>query len=172
MTFCSYTVFETRDYVNSFSMRHDTTNELLTDAIHVIYVELSKLNEIIKKSVDDMTDMEKWAVFFRFASIPEYREAVNKVIASKEVLQMAGNLLMSVSKDERERAIFRSRRMYQSDLESNIATAERRGEIRGEQRKALTIAGNMLKRNRPVNEIIEDTGLTREEVENLRTTIT
>ena len=79
---------------------------------------------------------------------------------------MAGNLLMSVSKDERERAIFRSRRKYQSDLESNIATAE----IRGEQRKALAIAYNMLKRNRPIDEIIEDTGLTREEVENLCTT--
>ena len=109
---------------------------------------------------------------------------------------MAGDLLMSVSKDERERAIFRSRRMYQSDLDSNIATAEKRGEIRGEirgeklgvikgekigvikgekigvtkgeQRKALAIAANMLKRARSIDEIIEDTGLTREEVENLR----
>ena len=50
---------------------------------------------------------------------------------------MAGNLLMSVSQDERERAIFRSRRMYQSDQESNIATAEYRGEQIGEQMKAL-----------------------------------
>ena len=76
---------------------------------------------------------------------------------------MAGNLLMSVSKDERERAILRSRRIYQSDMESNIATAE----YRGEQRTKLAIAGNMLKRNRPLSEIIEDTGLTREEIENL-----
>jgi predicted transposase/invertase (TIGR01784 family) len=172
VTFCSYTVFPNLPgYVNPFSMRHDTTNELLSDAIHVIYVELSKLSEIIKKSVDDMTDLEKWAVFFRYANIPEYRETVNNVIKSKEALQMAGNLLMSVSKDERERAIDRSRRKYQSDLDSNIATAERRGEIRGEirgeQRKALTIAGNMRKRNRPIDEIIEDTGLTREEVERL-----
>jgi predicted transposase/invertase (TIGR01784 family) len=165
VTFCSYTVFpDLPSYVNPFSMRHDTTNELMSDAIHVIYVELSKLSEIVKKSADDMTDLDKWAVFFRYADIPEYREAVNKVIESKEALQMAGNLLMSVSKDERERAIYRSRRMYQSDLDSNIATAE----YRGEQNKAVTIAGNMLKRNRPIEEIIEDTGLTREEVENLR----
>ena len=40
---------------------------------------------------------------------------------------MAGDLLMSISQDERERAIFRSRRMYQSDLESNWATAEENG---------------------------------------------
>jgi len=76
---------------------------------------------------------------------------------------MAGNLLMSVSKDEQERAIFRSRRMYQSDRESDIATAEDRGELR----RAFAIACNMLKRNRPIDEIIEDTGLTRKEVENL-----
>jgi hypothetical protein len=76
---------------------------------------------------------------------------------------MAGSLLMSVSKDERERAINRSRRMFQTDMQSNIATAE----DRGEQRKAFAIASNMLKRNRPIDEIIEDTGLTREEVENL-----
>ena len=80
---------------------------MLSDAIHSVYVELSKLNEILKKSVDDMTDLEKWTVFFRYASNPKYRETVNNVIESKEALQMAANLLMSVSQDEHERAIFR-----------------------------------------------------------------
>ena len=113
VTFCSYTVFPERtQYVNSFSLRHDEDNELLSDAIQVVYVELSKLQEIMEKSVDNMTDLEKWAVFFQYASEPTYRETVNEVIASKEVLQMAGNLLMSISQDERERAVFRSRRMY------------------------------------------------------------
>jgi predicted transposase/invertase (TIGR01784 family) len=164
VTFCSYTVFPNLpDYVNSFSMRNDATNELLSDAIHVIYVELSKLGEIIRKSVDDMTDLEKWALFLQYANIPKYRETVNKVIESKEALQMAGSLLMSVSKDERERAAYRSRRMYETDMQSNIATAE----DRGERRKAFAIARNMFKRNRPIDEIIEDTGLTREEVEKL-----
>ena len=176
VTFCSYTVFPNLpDYVNSFSMRHDVTNKLLSDALHVIYVELSKLNEIIKKSVDEMPDLEKWAIFFRYADIPEYRGIVNKVIKSKEALQMAGNLLMSVSTNERERAILRSRRMYQSDLESNLATAEKRGELRGkrigEQKKALAIAAiarNLMEMNVPPEQIITATGLTREEIEKLK----
>ena len=160
VTFCSYTVFpKLSDYVNSFSMRHDVTNELLSDAIRVIYVELSKLNEIIKKSVNDMTDLEKWAVFFRYADVPAYREAVNKVIESKEVLQVAGSLLMSVSKDERERAIFRSRRMFQTDQESNIATAEARAMYK--------VAQNALLMNMSVDDIIKLTGLTIKEVEGL-----
>jgi predicted transposase/invertase (TIGR01784 family) len=164
VTFCSYTVFPNLpDYVNSFSMRHDTNNELLSDAIHAIYVELSKLGVIIKKSVNDMTDLEKWALFLQYANVPEYRETVNKVIQSKEALQMAGSLLMSVSKDERERAVYRSRRMYQTDMQSNIATAEDRGRREG----VLAVARNLLGMNMPLDQIVTATGLTREEVENL-----
>ncbi len=167
VTFCSYTVFTRRtSYVNSFSLRHDGDNELLTDAIRVIYVELSKLNDILKKSVDAMTDLEKWAVFFQYANQPKYRETVNQVIESKEVLQMAGNLLMSVSKDEKERAVFRSRRMYQTDLASNLATAEDRGMQRGVQK----VARSMIADGEPIEKITRYTGLSRDEVESLRNT--
>ena len=169
VTFCSYTVFPNRKgYVNSFSMRHDENNELLSDAIHVVYVELSKLDEIIKKSVSDMTDLEKWAVFFKYASEPASREAVNKVIESKEALQMAGNLLMSISQDERERAVFRSRRMYQTDMESDIATAEDRGRKNGRREAKFEVARNLLKINLPFNQIVDVTGLTIEELESLK----
>ncbi|MDR1580608.1 MAG: Rpn family recombination-promoting nuclease/putative transposase [Synergistaceae bacterium] len=168
VTFCSYTVFPNLpDYVNSFSMRHNANNELLSDAIHVIYVELSKLGGIIKKSVDDMTDLEKWALFLHYANIPEYRETVNRVIQSKEALQMAGSLLMSVSKDERERAVFRSRRMYETDMQSNLATAEDRGRKEGWRDGALAVAQNMIAEGESVEKITKYTGLTREEVEKL-----
>ena len=164
VTFCSYTVFPKWDsYVNSFSLRHDGDNELLCNAIQMIYVELSKLQKIMKKSVGDMTDLEKWAVFFRYADEPSYRETVNKVIESKEVLQMAGNLLMSISQNERERAVFRSRRMYQTDLQSNLATAEDRGERKGR----IAVARNALQMRMPIADIAKLTGLTCEEVKNL-----
>jgi len=120
---------------------------------------LSKLNEVLKKPVNDMTDLEKWAVFFRYADVLEYRETVNKVIESKEVLQVAGNLLMNVSKDEKERAVFRSRRMFESDRQSNIATAEKR--------KTFEIARNLLLINLPVDQITAATGLTIDEIKNL-----
>jgi predicted transposase/invertase (TIGR01784 family) len=173
VTFCSYTVFpDLPGYVNSFSMRHDMTNKLLSDAINATYVELSKLSEILKKSVCDMTDMDKWAVFFRYANIPECREIVNKVIESKEVLQMAGNLLMSVSQSEQEQAIFRSRRMYQSDQESNLATAEAKGEARGEvrgKREGIVLMASRLKEAgaMPIEEIARISGLTLHEVKKL-----
>ena len=47
---------------------------------------------------------------------------------------MARVLLKSISKDERERAHFRSRRMFETDMESNRIIAEERGEKRAEKR--------------------------------------
>jgi len=128
VTFCAYTVFHARkEFANPFSMRHDIDNGLLHDALHVVFIELSKLDEVLKKPVAEMSDLEKWAVFFRYAESPVHRETVNKVIESEEAINVAGELLMGISQNERERAIFRSRRMYQSDLESDLRTERREG---------------------------------------------
>jgi predicted transposase YdaD len=40
----------------------------------------------------------------------------------------------------------------------------------GRMEEARTIAKNLLKRNRPIDEIVEDTGLTREEILSLNKT--
>ena len=169
ITFCSYTVFpDTPDYVNSFSLRHDTTGELLTDAISLTFVELSKLGEVVKKPVSNMTDLDKWSVFFQYAPDLEHREIVNKVIESKEVLQVAGNLLMSISQNERERAIFRSRRKFQTDMQSDLATAEDNGRVAGRAERSIEIARNALQMKMTVADIVQLTGLTLEEIENLR----
>ena len=163
--FCGYTVFPDRKgFINPFSMRHDIDNGLLHNAIKSIIVELSKLYEILQKPVEQMTDMERVSVFLRYAANPDYREIVNRIIESREGLAVAGEVLMSISKDEREQAIFRSRRIALADMESNQITADR--VARAEER--FTIAQKLMRRNRPIDEIIEDTGLTREEVENLR----
>jgi len=181
VTFCGYTIFpHCEDFINSFSMRHDKDNQLLTRAINTMFVELSKLSEILKKPISEMTDLEKWSVFLRYAENPDHREVVNKVIESKEGLAVAGELLMSVSKDERERAVFRSRKMFQTDMESNrvqiqrnIAAALNEGIQQGMQRGMtagkITIAQSMLLNNEPLGKIILYTNLTPEEIESLRT---
>ena len=177
VTFCSYTVFPERtNFLNTFSLRHDVDNVLLSDALHVIYVELSKLKEILKKPVADMTDLEKWAVFFRYADSRRYRNTVNEVIKSKEAMQMAGSLLMSVSQDERERAVFRSRRMYQTDMQSNWNTAFDNGEkqgmakgvAKGRTERDQEIAKNLIDMKMTNEQIMQATGLSLEEIDKLR----
>ena len=73
---------------------------------------------------------------------------------------MAGQGLLHISKDERERARLTSEYKYAVDLQSKTVDARREG-IR-------LVAQNLLKCHRLIDEIMEDTGLTRDEIENLR----
>jgi type II secretory pathway component PulF len=52
---------------------------------------------------------------------------------------MAGTLLMEISQDEHERARNRSRRMYETDVISNLLTAEARGVSIGANKLAALI---------------------------------
>jgi hypothetical protein len=79
-------------------------------------------------------------------------------------LNVAGEILMGISTDERERAIFRSRRLYQSDEESNRITAD----YNAERRAKFEVARKLLTRNMPIDEIIDITGLSRSDLETLR----
>ena len=165
ITFCSYTVFANQaNYVNSFSLRHDKTGELLSDAIQIVFVELSKLKGLLDKPVNEMTVLDKWSLFLQYAPDQEHREKVNEVIESEEVLQMAGNLLMSISQDEWERASFRSRRKFQTDLQSDLATAE----DRGRRDSKIEIARNALHMGMAVDDIVKLTGLAHDEIERLK----
>ena len=130
----------------------------------VQFVELSKLNELLKKPVGEMTDLEKWAVFLRYAESPDYREIVNRVLETKEGLNVAGELLMGISQDERERAIFRSRRMYQSDLESNMYTARREGKAEGLAEGREQVVRNLLAEGLPIETIARAAELSAEQI--------
>ena len=80
---------------------------------------------------------------------------------------MAVDLLQTISRDENERARFRSRRMFQMDMDHNLIAAR----DEGRDEKAIEIAKKMLSRNRPIDEIVEDTGLTYEEVKGFKMTV-
>ena len=176
ITFCSYTVFpEKKGFFHSFSLRNDEDNELLTDALRIIFVELSKLKEVLKKPAGEMTDLEKWAVFLRYASEPEHREIVNEIIAAKGEIEVAANLLMGISKDERERAILRSRKMYRTDYESDMATAWDngmnegliKGRIEGLNEGLNRVAKQMIADGVPDEKIMQYTGFKQSEIDAL-----
>jgi len=134
-TFSLHTVFPDRhDFVHRFSLRAED-GEQISDQINMIIVELSKLNEILEKPVGELTAFEMWSLFLKYASDTVHREKINDIINMKEEIGMATALLREISRDERERAIFRSRRMFETDMASDLLTAEERGKITGEIRE-------------------------------------
>ena len=152
-------------FVHHFN-HYDVENSIsLEGRSHIITIELSKLEQIALKPVAEMTALERWAVFFRFTTDKEKRELVNEIIKSEEGIAMAGQVLLNISKDEKERARLTSEYKFAVDLQSKMVDAKRAGALEGVKQVAL----NMLKRNRPIDEIIEDTGLSLDEVHSLRT---
>ena len=176
VTFCTYTVFPgDRKYFRTATMRDEDGN-VMTDDITMAFVELGKAADFAKKPVNELTPLEMWAIFFGYANRTEYGEVMKAIFKKKKEVDMAGVLLKSISKDERERAVLRSRRMFQTDMESNRITAERRGEARGikigerrgekrreEDRKGTAIA--LKSKGIPVDAIVEAMNLTPDEID-------
>ena len=163
MTFCGYTVFGNRkEFVRRFTFRDETGDEL-SDVVGIIFIELTKLGDVIKKPVKDMTGEELWSVFFAFGADPKYSDLLEKMIDTRKEIKMARELLQTISRDENERARFRARRKFRMDMEHSLIAA-------GDER-ATEIAKNLLKMNFSIEQIITATGLTREEVEALNVSI-
>jgi predicted transposase/invertase (TIGR01784 family) len=139
---------------------------------HIIVIELAKLKEIAQKSVAEMTPLERWVVFFKFTPDKEKRDLINQIIENEEGIAMAGQVLLSISKDEAERARLLSEYKFAVDQQSRMVNAKREGilegSLKGAANKAVEIAKNLLKIGDSTDKIIMVTGLSREEIEALR----
>ena len=84
---------------------------------------LPKLKKLLEKPTDKLTPLEAWSLFLRYSPDVKQRALVNRIIQERSEIAVAGALLLEISQDERERAKFRSRRMYETDQVSNFLTA-------------------------------------------------
>ena len=159
ITFIAYTVFQKADYRSNFYVMSED-GEKLTEELTIIFIELSKLKEVLKKPVEEMTSLEMWSVFFECVDDPKYRKIVNEIIGAKEEIQMASTLLQTISQDDYERARFLSRRKFENDVESARNTAVKIREYE--------IAKNLLD-VLDVETIANKTGLSIKEIESLKT---
>jgi predicted transposase/invertase (TIGR01784 family) len=143
------------------------TGYQISDQINIIIIELSKLKGVLTKNVEEMTSLDMWSAFLKYADDPEKRVIINKIIEKKEAIGMAAAVLTEISKDERERAKFLSRRKFETDMESNLLTAEARGEARGRMEEKMETARKMKAFNTPLDVIVQITGFSLSELEKI-----
>ena len=166
--FCGFTVFpETERFHNRFSFRDERGAELL-NAVGIVFVEISKLGETLKKSVDELTGIEQWALFFKYASETKFKEKLAKIAAKREAIKVATELLANISKDENERALFRSRRKLLMDETTNLNAAKEEGLEEGIEVGASNakreIAKDALAMGIPPEQVAKFTRLSIEEI--------
>ena len=129
----------------------DETGEQFTDILEVNTLELSKLPE-----TEDGTSLWDWLRFLK----SESKEEFDMIAEKNPVINKAVVRLAELSQDERTRMLYESRQMLEWDIDVGKQAAEKNA--------MLTVAKNLIKRNRPIAEIVEDTGLSYEEVEELQ----
>jgi predicted transposase/invertase (TIGR01784 family) len=93
----------------------------------IITLELSKLEKVVEKPVGKMSAQEYWAVYLEYLTEKEKRRKINEIMKREEGIAMAGKVLMTISKDEIERARLMSEYKYQVDTQSKLVHAKRMG---------------------------------------------
>ncbi|MCL2277491.1 MAG: Rpn family recombination-promoting nuclease/putative transposase, partial [Treponema sp.] len=188
ITFCMYNVLpRLPDYKNWFTLR-TSNGARLTDQINIIIIELCKISDIMKKPVEKQTSLEKWSLFFRYASERSHRKMINEIIVNKEEIGMAATLLREISQDEHERARAMSRKKYEMDMYSDYHSAIEDGKIlgqrigmeqgleqgqklgleQGQKQASIQIARNLLAEGSSFDFIQKITGLSLEDIAKLQ----
>jgi predicted transposase YdaD len=78
-----------------------------------------------------MTASELWAVFFRYLTDKARRGKINEILEIDEGIAMASEVLMTISRDEAERARLMSEFKYETDTQSKIGYARKEGRKEG-----------------------------------------
>jgi predicted transposase/invertase (TIGR01784 family) len=171
ITFCRYTVFpDLEQFVNRFAFRTEA-GRLLHDAVGIVYVELSKLKEVMKKAPADMTPLEAFSVFLAVADQEKHKELLTGIIKEKEEIKLASEILATMSKDPDEIARFLSRRRYERDREHERAVLRdeglAEGLTKGRTEGHKEIARNLLADGDSIDRVMRLTGLSKTELESL-----
>ena len=72
----------------------------MCDRLEFHFLELGKVDP--RKPLEEMTQIEKLAVYLRYADDENYKDSIQEICGSKEGIIMAENLYRTVTKEERE----------------------------------------------------------------------
>ncbi|WP_419891555.1 Rpn family recombination-promoting nuclease/putative transposase [Paenibacillus xylanexedens] len=157
----NYPFIANERYHNVFHLREDHTGLELSDDLEVHFMELSKLDD---QSVPMEGGLINWLLFLKGADKSNW-----EVLQMNEpTLKKAMDTLEFLSQDREARRLYEERQKYLHDEASMIEWATEKGIAKGEQKKAIEIAKNMLSLGIEVSVIAKAIGLSQSEVELLK----
>ncbi|MDR2177779.1 MAG: Rpn family recombination-promoting nuclease/putative transposase, partial [Treponema sp.] len=143
--------FNDEVFLHTFEYYDPEHKTSLSGRSRIITLELSKLDKVVTKPIGKMTAAEHWGVFFRYLPDKNKRRIINEILEQEEGIAMASEVLMSISKDEAERARLMSEFKYQMDTQSKIGHARREGKLEGREEII-----ELLKSGKSPEEILRD----------------
>ena len=145
------------NYLTKWQIREEKTPKLiLTDVLEIFIIELRK----VSKDKQENDTLKAW---LEFINNPEEKSKMG----DKEELIKAREILEDMSRTKRERYLAEQREKWIMDKHAIHAAGYDKGLQAGEYKKRIEIAKKMKEKNYKITDIVEMTGLTKEEIEKL-----
>ncbi|SDD52636.1 conserved hypothetical protein (putative transposase or invertase) [Paenibacillus sp. CF095] len=148
----NYAFLENHEYHNTFHLREDRTGLTLIDDIEIHFLELPKLDDVIPSQ----GGLENWLLFLKGVDTTHW-----EVLKMNEPgLEKAMDTLQFLSQDSEARRLYEARQKYLHDEASMLEGARKAG--------ITEVAKNMLKLNLDLATIAKVTGLSEQEIIQLK----
>ena len=157
----SYDLFNGKNYLVSGRMRRDDNYEVITDKIQLYYLQLPKF---LKQKEKKKNKLAQWLYFIS----QQDKEGLSMAIEENDKVAKAQKQLEEILSDDGIVEVLEMRLKTKLDKNTALDNAKKQGLEQGleqglKEGKKET-AKNMLKKGFSINDIIEITGLTEEEI--------
>lgn len=151
-----------KDCISHYLMKNQN-GRIIAGMLNVIFMELPKI-EPVSDDISLLTPVQMWGKFFLYASNPAKREFVEKLAERNRGIKMAVTVLKNISQDEINWYHETRYWMHVSDEKTMLNEAKRKGIAEGIKQ----VAQNAIKAGLPAEQISKLTGLTVDEINNLK----
>ena len=163
-----------KDCISYYLMRNQN-GRTIAGMLNVIFMELPKI-EPIPDDFSLLTPVQMWGKFFLYANKPDKSDFVEKLAEQNRGIKMAVTVLKNISQDEMNWYHETRYWMHVSDEKTMINEAERRGRAEGKKEGKAEgvlegikqVAQKAIKAGLPSEQIALLTGLSEEEINQLK----
>ena len=169
ISFCNFALVHDEDWdcdrvISSYSIREDGNAEMMTEALHFIFIELERF----KKKEGELKDQLESFLFYlknmgRLKSAPEKIsfKPVEALVRAAEVVSLSSEARDKYDANMRNAFDIRTEKLYAR--EEGLAEGRAEGEVKANRE----IAKRMLEMELPLDVIVQATGLSSEEIKSL-----
>ena len=148
---------------NGYRLKEIETNEELTNIQEIHFIEIPKLSE-------DSDEKDMLVAWMEFLKNPESEKVRSLELTISEIRE-AKDELIRISNDKEQRLLYEMRSKTLKDKNSALNEAERPGLEKAIEKGIEKVAKNLLDMGIPINEIILATGLSENEILNIKNNI-
>ena len=148
---------------NGYRLKEIETNEELTNIQEIHFIEIPKLSE-------DSDEKDMLVAWMEFLKNPESEKVRSLELTISEIRE-AKDELIRISNDKEQRLLYEMRSKTLKDKNSALNEAERQGIETGIEKGIEKVAKNLLDMGIPINVIILATGLSENEILNIKNNI-